>query len=48
MEKCSKFDFIKLSYSISLLKINGTTYTVYFYDFYGFGKMGDITQLTIG
>tara|TARA_B110001454_G_C12369865_1_gene287979 strand:+ start:187 stop:378 length:192 start_codon:yes stop_codon:yes gene_type:complete len=57
MEKSSKFDFIKLFYSMSLLKMNGTTYTVYlydlhdyynFYDFYDFGEMGDIIQLTIG
>ena len=42
---------------MSLLKMNGTTYTVYlydlhdyynFYDFYDFGEMGDIIQLTIG
>jgi hypothetical protein len=30
---------------MSLLKMNGKRYTVHFYDFYGFGEMGDITQL---
>jgi hypothetical protein len=32
---------------MSLLKMNGTRYTVHFYDFYGFGEMGDITQLPV-
>jgi hypothetical protein len=32
---------------MSLLKMNITTYTVHFYDFYGFGEVGDITQLTV-
>jgi hypothetical protein len=44
-KKCSKFDFIKLFHSMSLLKMNVTRYKEHFYDLYGFGKMGDITQL---
>jgi hypothetical protein len=46
-ETSLKFDSIKLSYSMSLLKLNGTRSTVNLYAFYGFGKKGDITQLII-
>ena len=46
-ETSSKFDSIKLTYSMSLLKLKGTRSTVHFYDFYGFGKKGDIIQLIV-
>jgi hypothetical protein len=46
-ETSSKFDSIQLSHSMPLVKLNGTRYTIHFYDFYCCGKIQDITQLNV-